>query len=306
LSVGFEEALKNRSIAYRKNVLTATLSTFRIGGACPYVVEPCCIGELCDVLALCRQTALSYALIGRASNILFDDTDLPSVLVRTVRLDAVKWEGNGILRADCGVLLPRLAHCTAKAGYGDLCFAAGIPGTVGGGIYMNAGAHGKDLGSLIKYVVCYEPYGDKITTYFNKELSFCYRKSDFQTNNAIILQAAFQLVDLAPPAVLQARIKAFLARRRDTQPLQQPSAGSVFLRPDSGEPMGKILDELGLKGMRCGNAAVSSKHAGFIVNLGGATAADVLTLIGKIQEIVEKERGFRPVPEIRYITEKKK
>jgi len=306
LSAAFEEALKSRKINYRKNVLTATLSTFRIGGVCPYVVEPCCIGELCDVLLLCRYGALSYAVIGRASNILFDDTDLPSVLVRTLYLDALRWEKNGLLLADCGVMLPRLARCAAAEGYADLCFAAGIPGTVGGGVYMNAGAHGKSLGELVKHVVCFEPDIGKITTYFNKELNFNYRKSNFQSNNAVALQVALQLKECAEPSKLQTQIGALLDKRKDTQPLQLPSAGSAFLRPESGEPMGKILDELGLKGLRCGNAAVSQKHAGFIVNLGGATAADVLALIAEIQRIVKKERGFRPIAEIRYITEKHK
>lgn len=171
---------------------------------------------------------------------------------------------------------------------------------------MNAGAHGKALGDLVKYVVCFEPDTSKITTYFNKELNFCYRNSVFQTNNAVVLQAAFHLKERAEPSAIQAQIGVLLDKRKATQPLQLPSAGSAFLRPASGEPMGKILDELGLKGLRCGNAAVSQKHAGFIVNLGGATAADVLALIAKIQRIVEKEHGFRPITEIRYITEKKK
>ena len=236
---------------------------------------------------------------------MFDDRRLPYVLIRTLSLDALKQSEEGLVTADCGVMLPRLARVTAAVGFADLCFAAGIPGSVGGGVYMNAGAHDKSLGETVKCVTALHPSSGKIKTYFNKELNFCYRKSIFKTNNEIVLQATLQLTTRIAPTAAQAGIKALLAHRAATQPLHLPSAGSVFLRPATGEPMGKILEELGLKGHRCGNAAVSEKHAGFIVNLGGATAEDVLQLISDIQNIVQKERGFRPETEIRYITEKK-
>ena len=301
MSAAFEEALKKGNISYRKNVLTAGLSTFRIGGRCPFVVEPACIGELCQALLLCRRAGLSYRVIGRASNILFDDAHLPHVLIRMLRLDGLRIGGDGVVIADCGVMLPHLARRAADCGFADLCFAVGIPGTVGGGIYMNAGAHGSCLGELVDRATVFLIDRNEITTYFNNELNFSYRKSEIQRNNAIVLQVAFHLTDKVAPHVAQERIKGLLARRAAMQPLHLPSAGSAFLRPATGEPMGRILDELGLKGLRCGNAAVSEKHAGFIVNLGGATAADVLALVALIQKIVQKERGFCPQSEICYV-----
>ena len=304
MSAAFEEALKSRKIYFQKNVVTATLSTFGIGGICAYLVEPNCLGELTDTVALCRLLSLSYAVIGRASNVLFDDEALPKVIVRTTRLDAVKKGEDGLLLCDCGASLQRIFRLAATLGFSDLLFASGIPGTVGGSVYMNAGAYGSSIGELVKYATAFQVDSCKIRTYFNKELNFNYRSSDFQRNSAVILQVALQLSRYGEPREIVASARQLAARRAAAQPLSMPSAGSTFLRTENGESMGKIIDELGLKGLRCGNAAVSEKHAGFIVNLGGATASDVRLLILSIQEIVEKKYGFRPVPEIRYITEK--
>ena len=283
---------------------TATLTTFLIGGTCQYLVEPLCIGERADTVALCRLFTLSYAVIGRGSNVLFDDRHLPAVIVRTTHLDAIKRVGNDLLLCDCGVRLPHLFRVAAALGFTDLLFASGIPGTVGGGVYMNAGAYGKSLGELVKSVTVFQSDRRKIKTYFSKELTFNYRKSLFQDNNDVILQVALKLSQRDEQEKILESAQRLAAHRAASQPLTMPSAGSAFLRAATGESMGKIIDELGLKGLRCGNAAVSEKHAGFIVNLGGATASDVLLLISNIQEIVEKKCGFRPETEIRYITEK--
>ncbi|MBQ9801654.1 MAG: UDP-N-acetylmuramate dehydrogenase [Clostridia bacterium] len=300
-----EEALKNREVPFRKDVSTATLSTFRIGGVCAFVIEPRCKGELIFAIGACRHASLSYAIIGRGSNVLFDDEALPPVLIRTVGLSGVR-EENGRFVSDTGVSLTALARRAAQSGFADLAFAAGIPGTVGGGVYMNAGAHEKSLGELIEQVTVYHPELDKIETYFHQKLSFSYRKSVFQTNNAVILDATLHCREPREPSAILAEMQALCATRAATQPLTQPSAGSTFLRTENGTSMGKIIDELGLKGLRCGNAAVSEKHAGFIVNLGGATARDVRELIAVVQDIVEKNYGFRPRAEIRFVTENQK
>lgn len=296
------DTLKERGILYKENVSMASLCTFRIGGVCRMLILPHCIGELVEAVALCRKHGVPFAVLGRGSNMLFPDGVFCGALISTQNLNAHRFTETGIL-ADCGVSLPRLAHLAASRGYSDLAFAAGIPGVLGGGLFMNAGAYGKGLCECLKYAKVYDILSGKITTIFNKELSYSYRKTDFQAKNTIILQAELQLTACVGEEAARAEIQRLQARRAATQPLALPSAGSAFLRPSEGDSMGRLLDELGLKGKRCGGAAVSEKHAGFIVNLGGATASDVLQLIREISDIVEKEKGFRPVPEYRILSE---
>ncbi len=298
-----EEVLKSRSIPVEANVRTAELCTFRIGGVCRYLITPRCIDELVESVLLCRELGVPYHVIGKGSNILFADGTLPIALIRTVCLDGVRAVDGGVI-ADCGVSLPRLARRVAAWGFADLAFAAGIPGTLGGAVFMNAGAHQMALGDLVEWVRVLLPQSGEIKTYFHQKLSFSYRNSYFQHKNEIILQVCLHLQDSADPARISTDMRAMLAHRAATQPLGQPSAGSVFLRTENGVSMGKIIDELGLKGTRCGNAAISEKHAGFIVNLGGATAADVCHLIDIVKRITEEKRGFQPKTEIRLITGK--
>ncbi len=297
----FEEALKNKNIKFQKNAKTSELCTFRIGGMCAYLIEPQCIGELIEAVFLCECLGVDYELIGKGSNLLFWDTAIPLALIRTTSLTGVR-VGNGELIADCGISLPRLSRLAAGLGFLDLAFAAGIPGTLGGGAYMNAGAHGKSLGDLVKWVKILSPKSGEIRTVFNEELSYSYRDSVFQRENYIILQACLALQERSEQDAIATKTKALLLHRAATQPLSLPSAGSVFRRGSNGEPLGKIIDELGLKGMRCGNAAISEKHAGFIVNLGGASASDVCTLIACVQGIVKRKKGFVPELEIKTIS----
>ena len=297
------EALKNRNITFEENVETKRLCTFKIGGICRYLITPCCQNELIEAVLLCRALAVPYHVIGNGSNLLFGDGMLPLALIRTGSLHAIRIASDEVI-ADCGAALPRLARKVAAHGYGDLAFAAGIPGTLGGGVLMNAGAHEKALGDLVKWVKVLVPHSGEIKTYFHQKLSFSYRKSNFRAKNEIILQVCLRLRDAAEPTVIEAQMRQMLARRATTQPLNFPSAGSVFLRTDEGESMGKIIDLLGLKGTRCGNAAISQKHGGFIVNLGGATAADVCCLIDLVKRVTQEKCGFVPKTEIRMITGK--
>lgn len=298
----FEDVLKSKQIIFQKNVETARLCTFRMGGVCDYLIEPQCIGDLIGAVMLCRHVGMPYVVIGRGSNLLFSDAQMPIALIRTTALNSVRMMANGEFVAACGVSLPRLARLAATRGYSDLAFACGIPGTLGGGICMNAGAHGKSLGEAVKWVKVLQPKTGEIRTLFNKELSFSYRNSIFQQENMLVLEACLALKHRADPDAISAQMRALLAHRAATQPLSLPSAGSVFRRGEDGVSMGKIIDELGLKGMRCGNAAVSEKHAGFIVNLGGARASDVCTLIDCIKGIVKRKKGFEPMTEIQMIS----
>ena len=298
-----QEALKARKIAFQADVQTATLSSFRIGGKAALVIEPRCTGELIEAVVLCEQYGLDYAVIGKGSNVLFGDETIETVLIRTVYLDAVQSLPDGRIRALCGVPLGRLAALSAREGFGGLCFAAGIPGTLGGAVFMNAGTNTGEMADVVESAEVLLPEKREIKTLFNQELSFSYRKSYLQDKNAILLSALLKLRSGFDPKLLFEEMRSSNRLRKANQPLEFPSAGSVFRKPDPDIAISKIVDELGLKGRRIGGAEVSKKHAGFIVNVGGATFADVRALIEEIQNTVEREKGFRPIPEIRFIPE---
>lgn len=296
----FEEALKERNISYQENVSTKELCTFRIGGICRYLITPVCQGELLAAVWLCRAFAVPFHILGRGSNTLFSDKPFRGALIRTTELNSIRLMGDHLV-ADCGASLPRLARFAATRGFGDLAFAAGIPGTLGGGARMNAGAHGECLGSLVEWVKVLDIDNGEIRTLFNKELSFSYRKSTLQVNNCVVLQACLRLRQQADSAEIAAQTKTFLKQRAASQPLDLPSAGSVFLRTKDGVSMGKIIEDLGLKGKRFGGAEISCKHGGFIVNRGGATAHDVCRLIRLVEAATKQKFGFVPQTEICFV-----
>lgn len=303
MSRTLEEVLKQRGIPHRSNVSAATLCTFRIGGNVLLVIEPQCKGELIAAVELCQAFRRPFAVIGKGSNLLFDDGDIQTALIRTTSLDTVRVLADGCVWADCGASLGTLSATAARAGLVGISFACGIPGTVGGALYMNAGAHGKSMLDCVRTVEIWDLDAHKIETLFNHQLNNSYRNSAFQSKNAVILGASLALLPRADPASIFAEMNALLRKRNATQPTGVPSAGSAFRRPAPDVPLSRMLDELGLKGLRVGDAMVSPKHAGFIVNAGSATARDVRALMEKIQNIVEREKGFRPVSEIRRIPE---
>lgn len=296
------DVLKQRNIPFYRDVLTATLCSFHIGGPAALVIEPQCGNELVDAVRLCREYGVPFSVIGKGTNILFDDGEIHTALIRTTALNAVRFDENEV-RADCGVSLVRLAFLAAARDRADLAFAAGIPGTVGGAVFMNAGANGACVGDLVKSVRVYDPQSDKIKTLFVDELNYSYRKSIFQENHDVILSATLRVANRAPREEVLSNMRAFNLHRSRTQPCHLPSAGSVFRRPRPDVAISRIIDELGLKGLRVGGAVVSHVHAGFIVNDGNATAADVKALMEALQNIMEKERGIRPIPEVRFIPE---
>lgn len=268
------------------------------------VIEPCCMGELIEAVMLCEQYGFRYAVIGKGSNVLFGDEEIETVLIRTVYLDAVQAFPDGRVRALCGVSLANLTALAAREGFDGLCFAAGIPGTLGGAAFMNAGTSMGDMSEVIESADVLLPKSNEIKTLFNQELGFSYRNSRFQGENMVLLSVLLKLRPGFDPDMLFGKMRKLNLARKTNQPLELPSAGSVFRKPRADVAVSKIVDELGLKGRRIGGAEVSKKHAGFIVNIGGATSTDVHALIEEIQNTVERERGFRPIPEIRFIPEK--
>lgn len=295
--------LKERKIAFREHLPGSTLTTLRIGGDCPLVIEPQCAGELQTAARLCRDTGVRFDVIGGGSNLLISDKGIPWAVISTRKMQGITCRG-GTLRAMCGVPLPLLLQAFAKAGDNSLLFAAGIPGTVGGALYMNAGTEGHGVLDTVHSVCVLDADTLEFKTIFQKECNRSYRKSIFQAKNDLIVSADFPVRHMCEPEEIFGEIRVRLAVRKASQPLEYSNAGSTFKRHDPAVPLSRLLDELGLRGNRVGSAAVSEKHAGFIVNLGGATAADVMKLIGKVQDIAERSLGFRPETEIRRLPDR--
>ena len=297
------DVLNQRGVAHRENVSAATLCTFRIGGTVAALVEPRCIGELIQAVAVCRKENLPYTVIGRGSNLLFDDGRLEVVLISTTHLTGTRRTDEYSFHVLCGTSLGALCYRAAAADLSGLEFAWGIPGSVGGAVFMNAGAGPCSMSDVVESVEIYDPKDNKIRTLINSQLGFSYRFCNIQENGAVLLSATVKLKESKDFQQILAKMNEIAMHRRRTQPLDFPSAGSVFKRHWASQPISREIDRLGLKGLCVGGARVSEKHAGFIINQGNATARDVRTLIAILQDAVKKNMGFVPTLEIRLIPE---
>ena len=276
----------------------STQCTFRIGGKAKYAFYPSGGEELVRDVRACRAAGIRYCVIGNGSNTLFADEGFDGAMIFTQKMTRVEIESRKI-RAGAGVPLMRLAIKAQRASLGGLAFAYGIPGSVGGAVYMNAGAYEQDIGSVIEHVLIYDAESDETRILTAEECDFSYRHSVFQTRDFIVLGVSFSLTP-QETGKIKAEMNDYMKRRREKQPLEYPSAGSVFKRYE-GKFIAKMIDEAGLKGTRIGGAEISCKHAGFIVNRGGATAADVLALVELIRTTLREKEGVDPECEIRYI-----
>ncbi len=297
------QRLKEKDIPYRTDVAAASLCTFRIGGTVALVIEPRCEGELYDALTLCRTGRYPFEILGNGSNVLFEDGYLSLALIRTAALDHLRFLP-GAVRVGCGVMLPRLCQLAAVHGLEGLQTFCGIPATLGGALAMNAGAHGKQISEIVKCVKTLHLDTGEIKTDFNFKKNASYRNCGYKDKNILFVCAELTLREGADTQTLLAEMQALKAQRKATQPIELPSAGCVFKRPCEEMPIGKFLDDLGCKGMQVGGAEVSKKHAAFIVNTGGASAADVKILMQEIQKKAEKERGMILTSEIRIISDR--
>ena len=263
-------------------------TTFCIGGPADYYVAPADAATLCEVVRLCRREGAPYCVIGNGSNLLCRDAGFHGVIIDTTRGLTGCEAAEGGLRAEAGVLLGILAKKALEAGLAGLEFAAGIPGSVGGAMVMNAGAYGGEMGQVAGRVEVLTGEGEILTVPAG-QMDFSYRHSAVREKGWIVLAASFSLTPGEPEAIRE-RMEELAKRRRQRQPLEYPSAGSAFKRPAEGFAA-QLIDEAGLKGLRIGGAQVSEKHAGFVINRGGATAADVLRLYTAIQERVRERTG---------------
>lgn len=290
--------LSAAGIPYRENEPLAEHCTFKIGGPARVFVAPQEEEQLCKAILLCRDLRLPYYLLGNGSNILFADEGWSGVILDTSALKSSIQREGCTLRAGAGTLLSSLCREALRAGLTGLEFAYGIPGTVGGAVYMNAGAYGGELKDVLTRVRYLNQEG-QIVCAEAAELDLSYRHSIFEENGGCILSAEFRLTP-GDPAEIQAKMEDLMGRRRDKQPLDKPSAGSTFKRP-AGAFAGALIDQCGLRGYRHGGAAISEKHCGFVVNLGGASCADVLALCDEVRDIVQEKTGYLLEKEIRVV-----
>lgn len=275
-------------------------TTFNIGGPADYLLFPSNMEQLSKIFVLLKNYDIPHTILGNGSNVLVLDKGIRGAVIKMhAPMSYKQCEGNRIV-AGAGAYLKHVSQFAAENGLTGMEFACGIPGSLGGAVFMNAGAYDGEMAKIVVQVKTVTHNG-KILTYERDELDFGYRHSVFQHNGQAICEI---VLELAPgdKESIQAKIDDFTQRRESKQPLEMPSAGSTFKRPQ-GYFAGTLIDETGLKGLQVGGAQISTKHAGFVVNSGNATAADVLNLIKEVQERVYAKNGIRLFPEVRIIGE---
>ena len=304
----FESALEEYSLSAGKSKFfikhdfpLSSVTSFRIGGTADLAVYPADADAFVFALDFVNDNDIPYIVIGNGSNTLASDKGYRGVVFVTTDMRYVRIDGER-LTGGCGVLLGSVGTNASTAGLSGAEFANGIPGTLGGAVYMNAGAYGGQMADIVESTVCYSLDERKVVTLNNSEHNFGYRHSVFMEKNMVILSSTLKLTK-GDTTEIRAKMSELLKCRRDKQPLEFPSAGSVFKRPE-GYFAGKLIEDAGLKGTRVGGAMVSPKHAGFIVNTGNATARDVLTLVDVIKEKVFSLYGVNLECEIRFVGEK--
>ena len=285
------------NLELKKDVPMSRLTSFRIGGPVDCAAYPKTEAELSDLLKLCAEAGIEPVILGAGTNVLAPDAGLRKlVIVLKDALEGMEQIGETSIRVMAGVTMSRAAVFAAGLNLGGLEFAHGIPGTVGGGVYMNAGAYGGEICQVCTQVEVMDRKGN-VRVLSGEEMQFSYRHSILEESGDIVISADFRLTKDEPEAI-KARMKELIGKRSASQPLDLPSAGSAFKRPVGGYAAA-LIDQSGLKGFQVGGAAVSTKHAGFAVNLGGATAEDVKSLLQQVSDKVFEKSGIRLEPEVR-------
>ena len=272
-------------------------TSFRIGGEAEVMAFPKTAAQLAEILKMSALLDCKYAILGAGTNVLAPDEGIDGLVICLKDcMDGMEQTDDTRIRVMAGVTMTRAAVYATNLGLAGLEFAHGIPGTVGGGVYMNAGAYGGEIKGVCESVEVMDREGN-IRRLTNAEMEFSYRHSILEETGDIVLSADFVLTKDEPEAI-KARMKELIGKRSASQPLDLPSAGSAFKRPVGGYAAA-LIDQAGLKGFRVGGAAISSKHAGFAVNMGGATAQDVKNLLQQVSDKVYENSGIRLEPEVR-------
>ena len=272
-------------------------TSFRIGGPVAVMAFPKSGEELAEILKVSALMDIKPAILGAGTNVLAPDEGIDGLVVCLKDcMGGMEQLDETTIRVAAGVTMTRAAMFAANLGLGGMEFAHGIPGTIGGGVYMNAGAYGGEIKDICTFVDVMDKDGN-ITRRSAEEMKFSYRHSVLEDEGGIVLSAEFKLVPTSAEDV-KAKMKELQAKRSASQPLDLPSAGSAFKRPVGGFAAA-LIDQAGLKGYTVGGAGISTKHAGFAVNVGGATAADVRNLLSQVSDIVFEKSGIRLEPEVR-------
>lgn len=300
-------------IEIEENADMACHTSFKAGGRAKYLITVTSKDELRAVLRTLTETETKHIFLGNGSNVLFRDDGYDGAVVKMKGFSSVICSGDetfpgmseeeskesDTVLCEAGIYMSVLAKQLMHDGLGGFEFASGIPGTLGGGLFMNAGAYGGELKDIVKGVLAVSPDGSTERVFTNEEMQFGYRHSILQENGYIAVAASLKL-HKEEPTLIEAKMRELAQKRNTKQPVQYPSAGSTFKRPE-GYFAGKLIEDAGLKGVSVGGAQVSTQHSGFIINRGGATATDILQLIALVQNTVFDRFGVMLEPEVRII-----
>ncbi|MDY4585273.1 MAG: UDP-N-acetylmuramate dehydrogenase [Oscillospiraceae bacterium] len=284
-----ENFLIENKIKYLKDESLKKHTTFKVGGKADFVVSPSNLSVLSKLIKYLNENGIKYYFLGNGSNVIFNDQGFKGVIIKSQGFDDCSFDGNKAYFG-AGVSMTYAAKLCGEKGLSGIEFCYGIPGNIGGGIFMNAGAYGGEISQNIVYVKYLDENGDP-QTICKADCNFGYRHSCFMGKKRFILGAEFELTP-KPKDEIISFMEDIMKRRIEKQPLDKPSAGSSFKRPE-GYFAAALIDECGLKGKSIGGASVSEKHAGFIVNNGGATCRDIVRLADLVSDTVYKEKGVR-------------
>lgn len=267
-----------------ENVSISKYTTYRVGGICRVMAYPADVSELIKLLKLLKSRNIKYKILGNGSNLLFSDKEYDGFLIKLNSFDTLTFLGNNKVKVGAGYSLIKLSLMAAKKGLTGLEFASGIPGTVGGAVFMNAGAYKSDMGYVVETVKVLTP-NLEIINLENKEMNFHYRSSFLQTHRDYVCLEVILKLNVGKREAIEDVIRERRERRVASQPLEYPSAGSVFRNPEGGFA-GQLIEESGLKGMTKGGAMISDKHANFVINYKDATSSDIKYLIDLAHDTV--------------------
>ncbi len=283
---------------YSTEALLRDYTSFKIGGKADVMVFPDSVNKLSEIVSFTHKNEIPVFILGKGSNLLVNDEGIKGVVINTNKLDGIELTDETTIRCECGISLSRLCRFALDNSLSGLEFAFGIPGTAGGAAYMNAGAYGGEMKDVL--VSCEHLNADgTLSSFSGDELSLGYRHSIYSDNDFIITALTLKLRK-GNKDEIKAKMDELIGKRKDKQPLEYPSAGSTFKRPE-GYFAGALIEQCGLKGFTVGGAQVSEKHAGFVINTGSATAKDVLGVIEHCKKTVLAETGVTLEPEVKII-----
>ncbi|MBR4795224.1 MAG: UDP-N-acetylmuramate dehydrogenase [Lachnospiraceae bacterium] len=294
----FKERLESTiSTGIIENELMNRHTTFKVGGPCSVFISPK-KNEIPKAIKLCQEYDVPYIILGRGSNVLFSDKGYDGVVIEMGEANNDITVDDTVITAGAGATLAAVAMKAYENGLAGFEFASGIPGSIGGGLYMNAGAYGGEMKDVVVSAEAMDINGNLITLE-REDMDLSYRHSAFMVRDLIVMSVTIRL-NKGDKADIKALMDDFNGRRRDKQPLNYPSAGSFFKRPE-GNYAGKLIEDAGLAGLRVGGAEVSSKHCGFIINVDNATSDDIIELMKKVQDEVKKQFGVDLEPEVKFV-----